>query len=111
MAAGGERRTPRRRRDPGRGRPWLVKPVRPMLSCETYVSFSEMLGNEMPRDESLDFDHLSATLYTAVVFDVLDQLGHPGHVASSELMPVLRCEHVLIGRARTARAEAVSCPP
>jgi regulator of RNase E activity RraA len=60
----------------------------------------------MPSLEPHDFDRLRRTLYTAVVSDVLDTLGHPRQVPSVELISISGRD-VLVGRAKTTLWEEI----
>jgi regulator of RNase E activity RraA len=56
--------------------------------------------------EPHDFDRLRRTLYTAVVADVLDALGHREQVPSVELLSISGHD-VLVGRAKTTAWEEI----
>lgn len=61
----------------------------------------------MTHSASLDFAALRATLYTAVVADVLDALGLRQQVVSASL-PRVSGQGVLVGRARTTQWEDIN---
>lgn len=57
------------------------------------------------------FDELAGKLYSAVVSDILDTLGHTQQVVRAGIRPAIGGEWTLVGRVRTARAVAVEAPP
>jgi len=57
------------------------------------------------------FDELAGALYSAVVSDILDSLGHTEQVVRGGLRPAISGHWTLVGRARTARAVAVQERP
>jgi regulator of RNase E activity RraA len=63
----------------------------------------------MPPLEPHDFDRLRRTLYSAVVADVLDALGHREQVPSVELVSISGHD-VLVGRAKTTAWEEIDQP-
>ncbi|HST40947.1 MAG TPA: RraA family protein [Conexibacter sp.] len=62
-------------------------------------------------NETERFDALAGRLYSAVVSDILDTLGHPDQVVRAGLRPATSGDWTLVGRVRTARADAVSERP
>jgi 4-hydroxy-4-methyl-2-oxoglutarate aldolase len=60
---------------------------------------------------SFDYDALASELYSAVVSDILDSLGHRDQVVRSGLEPVGDGDGVLVGRARALKVAPVSEVP
>ena len=59
--------------------------------------------------QTKDFDYLSSKLYTAVLSDIMDDLGYSGRVMNNRIRPLFPCR--LIGRAFTVQTTAVTEVP
>lgn len=60
--------------------------------------------------EETELQQVAARLFTGVLSDVLDSLGHRDQVADTDFVHVIPGKSV-IGRAQTARAVSVTAPP
>jgi regulator of RNase E activity RraA len=64
----------------------------------------------LPAADQELFDLMATRLYSAVVSDVLDQLGHREHAMDPGIQPI-DPSHVLVGRAMTVRIEETADVP